>query len=809
MFKNSLKIALRNLRRNRGYAVLNMLGLAIGLACALLILVFVQDELSYDKFHSNGDRIQRMVLERIYPERISEYAVIPHSFGPVAVSDLPEVVNQVRIVNFGQNSLFKVDGEVREESGLMMCDSTFFEVFGFELKQGDPTRALNGQGSLVITERAAMRLFGSTDVMGKTMEFNQGAWQAVTVTGVVEDPPSQSHLTFDFLMPINGLPFIRNNENFISFSALTYLLLTPEADPKVVEDKLLQLVENYAAGQIQRNLGMSYEDYIAEGNGYHYYLQPISSIHLNSNLEAEVKPNGNRTYVYLFIAIASFILLIAVINFMNLATARSAERAREVGVRKVLGSLPSQLVTQFLMEAVILTAVSFLLALVIMSLIRPIFEELSGKMVDFSWLFTPWIWPLLLLGIIGVGLLAGSYPALVLSRFRPVEVLKGSFRSTRQGKLLRNGLVVFQFWISIALMAATVVVYQQMEFTRNKDLGYNPERLVVVKRVGQLQEKQDAFRNEVLRDPQVSQVSYANDVPGGFYFGAMFQQDGGDNEVVTILGTNIDEYFLETMDIELLAGRNFELGFNDSTSIILNQTAVETFGLEDPIGKEVFFQNLQGEPIPYRVIGVVEDYHFQSLHTKVSGLALFHNDAAGVGIGVMAVRMKEKEAAATMDRLEETWRQFSPEIPFTFRYFDEQWAELYAAEQSSGKLFGAFAVLAILIACLGLFGLSAYTAQQRTKEIGIRKILGASVSQLMYLLSREITMLVWLALGLAIPTIWYLMSQWLGGFEYHVSLSPWVFALAGLAATLIAWGTVSFQSFKTALMSPIKSLRDE
>ncbi|MEM9984056.1 MAG: FtsX-like permease family protein, partial [Bacteroidota bacterium] len=486
-----------------------------------------------------------------------------------------------------------------------------------------------------------------------------------------------------------------------------------------------------------------------------------------------------------------------------------AERAREVGVRKVLGSLPSQLITQFLMEAVILSAVSFLLALGIMSVIRPVFEELSGKTVAFTWLLHPWVWPFLLLGIVGVGLLAGSYPALVLSRFRPVEVLKGSFRSTRQGKLLRNGLVVFQFWISIALMAATGVVYQQMEYTRTKDLGYNPEQLVVVKRVGQLQEKREAFRNEVLRDPQVSQVSYANDVPGGYYFGAMFQQMGSDNEVVTIQGTNIDEYFLETMGIELITGRNFELGFNDSNSIIINQTAVETFGLEDPIGKEVDFQNLQGELSPFRIIGVVSDYHFQSLHTKVSGLALFHNDAAGVGVGVMAVRMKEKELAATMDRLEETWRQFSPEIPFTYRYFDEQWAELYAAEQASGKLFGAFAILAILIACLGLFGLSAYTAQQRTKEIGIRKVLGASVSQLMYLLSREITILVWLALGLAVPTIWYLMTQWLGSFEYHIPLSPWIFALAGLVATLIAWGTVSFQSFKTALMSPIKSLRDE
>ncbi len=809
MFKNTFKIALRNLVRNRGYAALNIFGLALGLACALLLILFVRDELSYDSFHPNGDRVQRMVLERIYPERINEYAVIPHSYGPVAVQDLPEVVNQTRVVNFGNGNLLRVGDEVLEEDGMLFVDSTFFDVFGFELLEGDPVQSLVGQGSVVITERSAMRLFGTTDVMGKSMSLQFGQWIPLTIKGVVADPPRQSHMDFEYLMPINSLPFIANQENFISFSALTYLLLTPEADPRSVEAKFPQLVEQYAAGQIERNLGMKYEDYVAEGNGYNYTLQSLTDIYLDSNLEAELKPNGSRNSVYLFMAIAGFILLIAVINFMNLATARSAERAREVGVRKVLGSLPRQLILQFLTEAMILTVVSFVFGLALMWLMRPVFVDLAGKSIDFTELLAPDLLGWMLVLIVGVGLLAGSYPAFVLSSFRPVDVLKSSFRTTGGGKALRNGLVVFQFGISIALMVATAVVYQQMEFTRNKDMGYDRDQLMVIQRIGALGDQQDAFRNEVLRDPQVEDLGFTNTMPGQGYFGAMFQQDGGSNEVVTIRGTTMDEHYLPTMGIDVVLGRNFGEAYNDSSSIILNQAAVAAFGLKDPIGKEVRFQNNQGQADRYRVVGVVEDFHFQSLHNKISGLALFHNESTVAGANVAAVRISGDNPAQTMQRMEETWSSMAAEVPFGFYYLDEELEELYQIEQASGQLFAAFAALAILIACLGLFGLSAYTAQQRTKEIGIRKVLGASLGHLLYIQAKEITLLVWLAFGIAIPVVWYLMRSWLSEFEYHIGLNPWIFILAGVGATAISWVTVSHQSMRTARMTPVRSLRDE
>lgn len=808
MLKNYFKVALRNLLRKKGFSLINILGLSIGIACCLLILLHVQDELSYDKHHEKSDQIHRMVLERIYPDHTSFYAVIPAGFAAVVASDIPEVKMTTRLLRAFQDMVVTIDEDVykEERDRVMFADSNAFDLFTFPLLQGDPATALQKPNSVVITEKIAQKYFGTTDAIGKQVTTGQGE---VMVTGILAEQPENSHVTFDLLFSTGLLPFLQQ-PNYISFSAYTYLLLEEGTDPQVVEAKLPQVVDNYASGQIQQTMSISYEEYIQAGNGYKYFLQPLTDIHLYSQLEGEARPNGNITYIYLFIAIAIFILLLACINFMNLSTARSAERAREVGVRKVMGSVRKQLIGQFLMESMLVSLLSLFVAIALVRLGLPFFNSWAGKELSLDFGQAAWLIPVLLLFAALVGLMAGSYPAFVLSSFSPVTVLKGNFKTSQKGTLLRNGLVIFQFAISIFLIAGTLVVFRQLTYMQNKNQGYTQDPIMVVDRFASLGEKAESFKKELLTRPDVLQVGSTTALPGGYYYGFTLQERPS-SEVLTTKALAIDDDYVETMGFEVLEGRAFSEAFDDSLALMLNESAVRNLGLTQPVGRKLYSPQNDGSLTEFTVVGVIKDFHFESLHLNIGNLAIQSTELFNGPGGQLAVRMKGKKLSDVIAHVEARWQEFNPAQPFTYSFLDEDLAEMYLNEQRVSKLATAFAGLAILIACIGLFGLSAFLAQQRTKEIGIRKVMGASVPQLVMMLSRHFTVLVLIAFAIASIGLWFAAGQWLTDFAYRIELiQQWdIFIIAGLLALVVAWLTISYQSIKAAIANPIKSLRHE
>jgi putative ABC transport system permease protein len=813
MLLTYLKIAWRNLGKNRVNTAINIVGLAIGMASCLLIALFVADELSFDRHWLNGERVYRMALERRYPDRVSKYAMIPQSYAEAVRREIPGVQEAVRVFNFnGGNAttLLKIGSEVHEEQAFLAVDSTFFRVFQTALLRGTPDAVLSRPNTLVLTESTAKRLFGTQNPLGKTIELVQGP--KLEVTGVCADFPRNTHFSADFLASTKGFPFA-DQTNFINFSAHTYLLLRPGVSPETVQAKLPALVEKYAAGPVQRNFGVTYREYLKAGNGYFYFLQPLLGIHLDSNLEAELRPNGNRTLVYVFSVIAAFILLIACINFMNLATARSGERAREVGIRKTLGSTRGQLAAQFLTESVIQTLAGFALAMGLVTALLPAFNSVSGKELSATFFLNAAVFPLLLGLALMVGLLAGAYPAGVLARFEPIRVLRGRFASTRQGQLLRNGLVVFQFTVSILLIISTMVVLRQLSFIQSKELGFTKEHVLTLQGVGFLGPKTEAFKREVERMAGVVSVGSTSATPGTPNFFGMTIRKPGQNETLTGRGVVVDDRFLQTLGVTMAQGRAFSREFNDSLSVILNEEAVQRLGLIDPIGKTVLSPDRFGRPgtdeVNYTVVGVVKNFHFTSLHDRIAPLFVINDRWFNRLNNQMVVRIQAENPAAILAQTERLWKSYLPDQPFRYSFLDEDWTALYRTEQVSQQIFGVFALLAIFIACMGLLGLAMYVIQQRTKEIGIRKVLGASVPGLVALLSKDFLKLVVLAILLASPLAWWAMDHWLQDFAYRIAMPWWAFGLAGIMAVLIALLTVSFQSVKAALMDPVKSLRSE
>ncbi|GAA4446988.1 ABC transporter permease [Nibrella saemangeumensis] len=812
MLRNYLKTAWRNLLKNKLNTAINIIGLSIGMVCCMLIVMYVVDELRYDRFWANGDRIYRMALERKYTDRVSKYAMIPASYARDVEQDIPEVEESVRLFNFGNGAtLVKYQNQTFEERNVMAADSSFFRIFQVPLIQGQPDRVLNRPNAAVLTQSTAKRIFGNTNPIGKTLELVQGP--KVEVTGISEDVPENAHLAYTILISTPGAPFAEQ-PNHISFSAHTYLLLRPGTNPAVVQGKFPAIVEKYAAGEVQRNFGVSFKEYLKAGNGYFYFLQPLQSIHLDSHLEAELKPNGSRTLVYIFSVIAAFVLLIACVNFMNLATARSSERAKEVGIRKSLGSTKGQLAAQFLTESVLLSMFSFGLALILVAVLLPAFNDLARKQLSAWSLLQPDTLPQMLLVALFIGLLAGSYPAGVLSSFEPIKVLKGKFFSTNQGHSLRNGLVVFQFAISIILIISTLVVFTQLRFIQNKELGFAKEAVVNLQGAGFLGPNTEAFKQEVTQIAGVAGVGGTNSAPGNQngFFGIIFHKEG-ESETVTGRGTVVDEAYLPTMKMAMVAGRTFSKAFNDSLSVILNEEAVRQLGFTDPIGKKVFspdpFNRANGADVPLTVVGVVKDFHFQSLHQRIAPLFVLHNRWFGRTDNQIVVRVQTDNLQPVVARIESLWKRYLPDQSFHYSFLDSDWEALYQAEQVSQRIFGVFSLLAIFIACMGLLGLAIYIIQQRTKEIGIRKVLGASVASIVALLSRDFLKLVFIALLIASPIARYAMNSWLEDFAYRIDVPWWAFVLAGVLAVGIALLTVSYQSIKAALMNPVTSLRSE
>lgn len=811
MLKNYIKIALRSLLKNRIYTIINILGLSIGIASSLLILLHVEDELSYDNFHSNGDNIYKVVLERVYPDHVTNYAIVPHSFSEVMVKDFPEVKNAVRMFGNAANnpvviSYIDQKGEEKkfEETAFMAADSTFFDIFDFKLVKGDIQTALANPQNMVITESMAIKYFGKEDPLDKTLQTDFGEF---IIKGVCEDVPENSHFEFGFIAALNTFPFVQT-ENFFSFSTHLYLELNKQSDVKALEAKFPNMVRTYAAPQLEGALNTSFDDYVAAGNGYNYSLIPLEEIHLNPvKYQNSFKTGGNINDLYTFLSVAILITLIACINFMNLATARSTERAKEVGIRKTLGSPKKQLITQFLTESVLLSVVATIIALGLLYLALPSFNNIIEKSLELRFAGSILL-PITFTYAIVVGLLAGSYPAFVLSSFNPVVVMKGNMQTNKSSGWLRNGLVVFQFAISIILICGTLIVKDQIDFMSSLDLGYDKEHLVVIDRVGTLNEQTEVFIKEVQALPQVIAAGGSSLIPVNQYFGAQFLPPGG-AEVITTNTMALDDDYINTMGFEIIEGRGFSKDFNDSLSLIINEQTVELLGVDNPIGMKL--RNTTVNPpngVEFEIVGVVKDFHYMSLRNEISPFVLMSTKLQAFGgVGLLTARIKGDDVQGALAGLEKKWRLFAPNDPFKYKFLDDELNQQYKSEANSGKIFGLFAALGILIACVGLFGLAAYMASLRTKEIGVRKTLGASVGGVVILLSRDFTKLILIALLIAIPVSYYFMDQWLDNFAYHTSINAMTFILAGGTALIIAWLTVGYQTLKAAMLDPVKSLR--
>jgi putative ABC transport system permease protein len=815
MFKNNLKIALRSLFKQKLYTTINILGLAVGVASCLLIVLFVRNEFSYDKFFKNGDRIYRMVLERKYPNHSTFYAIIPHSFAGVALRDFPEIESATNLFGFGNFSMSYRNerDEVKQfdEDFMLIADSSFLKMFSFNLLKGNRELVLRQANELVLTEEMAKRYFGAEDPIGKIMHAGD---QEYKVSGVLQDIPDNSHFQFNAILATATFPFAKR-ENFTGFSSFTFFKLKPNTNAAALEAKFPKMVDTYAAAQIERDLGKSWADYRNEGNGYRYFLQPLPSIHLDeTNLEAQMKPSGNRTSVFIMIAVAILILVIACINFMNLATARSSERAKEVGVRKTMGSFRQQLIGQFLTESFVLSAVGVLLAVLMVYFLLPYFNNLTGKQL---------VLPITLISIaclVGlaaiVGLLAGIYPSFVLSGFNPVVVMKGNFTGSSKGKWIRNGLVVFQFWISIMLMIGTLVIQQQMAFIHNKSLGFDKDQLLIVEKVFTMEgQKQNTFLEEIRRMPQIAKAAGSSAMPGkeDDYFGIQFQPEGS-TEILTTKSMVIADGLEETLGFTLKEGRFFSEETADSLSIMLNESAVKVMGLENPIGRKLINirQDNNGNRIEvfYTITGIVNDFNFISLKEEITPLVLLSNEAFGNGFAYLMARVKGGQIPEAIQSIEKLWKEVNPEQSFKFSFLDENINAQYEAEQKSGSLFAIFSGLAIFVSCIGLFALSAYITSLRTKEIGVRKVLGSSVAGVVILLSKDFTKMILLAFVMAVPIAWYVMETWwLQNFAYRIDISLWIIFVSGAAALLIAWITVSYQSIKAAIQNPVGSLRSQ
>lgn len=806
MFKNYFKIALRNLQKNKVYSSINILGLTLGFLCCMLIMLHVKDELSYDKFIPNHENIYRVALERIYPDHVNFYSIIPHSFAEVIQEEVKGVDDATRVFYFGRGNIISFEDTPYEEDFVAAVDSNFYNVFDFVLLEGDQKTALLEPNTVVISQTAAQKIFKGTLALGKTIKQGQ---QEYEITGVMEDIPENSHMKLDYLVSSTSFPF-NKQENFTGFSAFTYLKLAPTTSPNEVEGALSGLVAKYASGQIERNLGISYADYTAAGNGYNYFLQPLADIHLHSNLEGEMKANGNYLYVYIFISIAVFILVLACINFINLATARSADRAKEVGVRKAMGSDRKQIITQFLMEAVLLTMFSLLIGIVLVSFAIPFFNNLAQKSLVFDWKAMLSVFPLLLFFGVIVGLLAGYYPAFHISKFNTISILKGKLQ-TSKGNWLRNGLVVFQFGIAIILISGTLIINDQIQFIQSTNLGFEKENVLVLRRFGN-QPNHNSLKQEIENLPGVISAGKTSTMPGQGTFGVQFTKPGG-GDVLTTKGFAAEADLFPTIGLRPKLGRVFDENFNDSLSLILNEAAVKVFfGDENPLGQHLeTSNNFNGETVTSEltVVGVVDDFNFESLHTKVTPLAIFNTKNPSGFTNFLAIRFEANRQSEVIDAIEEKWTKQADGIPISYYFLDSSLAELYKNEQTSGKILGVFSTLAILIACIGLFGLAAYTAFLRTKEIGVRKVLGASVPSIILLLSVNFAKLVAIAFVIGVPIGWFVMSTWLDSFAFKIDLGVGVFLIAGMVTLGIALVTVSYQAISAAVVNPVKSLKSE
>lgn len=810
MLKNYLKIAWRNLRKHKFYTFLNIFGLSLGLASCLLITLYVVDELSYDRAFANADRIFRINADIRFGGADMALAVAPDPLAFTLKKDYPQIEQVVRMRENGSQLVRRADAtDNLKEEHVFYVDSTFFKVFSVPLLQGDPNTALRNPQTVVISETDARKYFGDANPMGKALTVDNSV--TYTVTGVMRDIPAQSHMrNVNMLLSMSSTEESRSNA-WGSHNFNTYILFRKGINAKQFEQNFETVLQKYTSKWIKTFLGSTLDEVRKSGNYLVYTLMPLTDIHLHSDRTAEINANGNIQYVYIFGIVAVFLLAIACVNFMNLATARSANRAKEVGVRKALGSERSSLVNQFLTESIMLSFFSLVLAMLIAYLALPLFNNLASKHIEFP-IANVWFWSVMLLtgGIVGV--LAGSYPAFFLSAFQPLKVLKNTIELEGKGSgYLRNALVVFQFVISVMLIVGTGVIYRQLNYIQTKKLGFNKDQMLIVNDAYALNNQVKAFKEQVLQLPNVESATVTSFLPTPssrtdhtfFPVGQMHQDKG-----INMQKWSVDYDFVKTMGLQMASGRAFDEAFpSDSTGIIINEAAAKVAGYADPIGKKIFGYEDAAltKRVDYTIIGVVKNFHFESLRKNIGALSLILYKSSGS----VVFRMKGGDAPRTVEQVEALWKKMAPGQPFNYKFMDQDFDNVYRSEQRVGEIFITFATISIIIGCLGLFGLSAFTAERRTKEIGVRKVLGASVVNIVALLSKEFIKLIIIAIVIGSPIAWFGMNHWLRDFAYHVDLAWWMFAAAGLLAIVIALLTVSFQSIKAALMNPVKSLKSE
>ncbi|GAB3175616.1 ABC transporter permease [Telluribacter humicola] len=791
MLKNYLKIAWRNLLKNKVYSFINIMGLTVGMSACFLIFMYVNFELSYDAFHSRADRIYRLVTDIKTPSETINTSVTSWAFAPAIKADLPEVEAFARV---SSESLLVRKGDVKfQEENSAYADSALFQVFDFELIKGDPKTALKDQLSIVLSEKAAVKYFGKEDPLGQTLLLT-GDGLVATVTGVMKDIPENSQVKADLFvsMPTFTQRFAKGiDDQWGNFGATTYLLLKPGTTGSALEKKLPAFLEN-RAGKLMKDNKMHYT----------LFLEPLRDIYLHSTRDSQ----GNANNVYIFSVVAIFILLIACINFINLTTARSAERAKEVGVRKVVGAPRTLLARQFLAESILLCMIAFVLSILVSALLIPLFNTLAGKTISTGILASGWYILTLFVAAIGIGLLAGIYPALVLSSFEPVVVLKGRFATSTRGILLRKGLVAVQFAISIVLIIATLVVYTQMSYMRDRDLGFSKEQMLIVNSQGD--PAKNSFKESIANIPGVMSTALSSSVPGSGNPGAYseIENKSGDLQIANLDLYFVDFDYIPHFNLKMAAGRPFlkEFGTDTTQAMVMNEAAIKLFGYSTPeeaIGRRFKQWGREG-----KIVGVIKDFHFRSLQEKIKPLTMRIEPG---GSSLVSVKVAGGNIPETIKAIEAKWNQLVPNRPFSYYFMDEFFDRQYRSEERFEKLFFYFAILAIFISCLGLLGLASYSTMQRTKEIGVRKVMGASVGSIVGLLSKDFLKLVLIAFVIASPIAWYFMSEWLQNFEYRTDIQWWVFLAAAVMAVTIAFATVSFQSIKAALMNPVKSLRSE
>jgi len=798
MFNNYLKITFRSFKRQKIYSIINISGLAIGMACFICILVYIRYELSYDRFHTNTNNIYRLVMNGDTSGRPFDVALSSGPIGPVLVKDFPEVDNVVRFQPRDRTRVSCLGKQFFEER-IFWVDNTVFEVFTFPLVKGNSKTALIDPFSVVITQETAKRFFSNEDPLGEILKFNPQ--EEYTITGVMKDVPKNSHLSFDILLSYETLlrTSRRHIESWTQFTNYSYLLLKENINPKELERKIPALNA--------KHMRFNPEDI---GWNLTFTLQPLSSIHLYSNLQGEITKHSDIAYVYVFSSVAFLILLLACINFMNLATARSTNRAKEVGLRKVLGAVRSRLIEQFLGESLIFSFLSLFLALILVEFFLPFFSTLSGLPLEIRYSELPWLIPGLIGIAIFVGLIAGIYPALVLSGFQPVSVLKGGLESASQKRHFRRGLVVFQLAISIFLIIGTWIIFQQITFMKKRRLGFEKEHIIVLnlKTIdNSVRSSITAIKQELKSIPGVLNVATSSHIPGWDGLAASHLPEGFSMEETQIMRViHVDHDFLDTMDIELFSGRNFSPKFpsDSQESVLINETAAKKFGWDEPLGKRI--QEIYGKKQTKTVIGIVKDFHMSSLHAIIEPMYI---NSSYPQIKTICIRISSENIAGMVDLIKSRWKEIVPLAPFDYFFLDESFDNQYRTEERLSRLFFNFSLLAIFIACLGLFGMACFTAEQRTKEIGIRKVLGASASGIVLLLCKELIMLLFIANIVAWPIIYLTSQKWLQNFAYRTNIGIGIFIFSAILTLLISLGTVSYQAIKAALANPVDSLRYE